>query len=883
MKKFNKFKAYISSVITLLVSSLVISFVAFTYAAYLNHESHKHTINVNFDYKAYFGEGSDVDNKIYTISTAEHLRNLSKLVAIGTFTKEYTFILANDINYTETESDPLMPIGSDDTPFYSTFDGRGHTISNLIVVGVDTADVGMFGYVANGATIKNYFLENPIVTARGTFEASSYLNDGFLNRSRNLLYEKFGKALIDKISIVPDSFVTGTVNGVADSKIGFKNFSFNGLDAFSQYNPQIYISKSVVTPDNASSSYNSIFTLNTDLTESQYFTVEIYVEGLVVNDNGENYYSRYTLERFKIYLYVDKDDPNNKYFIYNPSDVNVYKKTIETEPTYSSVGSQTTFYYNRHVVYAGIVCGHLDGNAEYIGVINGTLKGDNRPIRSNSILIGKRIDDDDISNISKEHINFADSITDSIGFIAEENNGIEESNKQVKNRYIKNIYKYINNKLNNDKSTLSNDADHFFRIYGSNTDGSGVSLVKHKYTPVISDGEGNFIPETDGNNVIKKEGNFISLSKPLYCALSDETNGGIGLFRDRYEGGINYLQENCISMWITKESSQASVLNTLFSQTGDFYLNFEFDYLLFDSNAEDTDGDGDYDSSINLVIKSTSKHNEKNLPYQQILFAKTYYYHYKVDNSDTNLIEGTSYYYPQEITTNGGSNNGTLQLNPDGSDPRVFSDKVYKSKDDISENYAVVNHKIISIASNPRYFNTDDYAKRTPIFNIGLSLPVDYPPDGVYSLDLLNFTMTLTSKSGNVIGDPLTVDFLANNSPKDNFDNQNNTFTDWPINSMVKVSTTCFSKFLAGTKGTDYNLVNGVFTYEPTANNGSYNTLIPGSGNNAFYVVSTRANNSKNNKNNVTITYYNSVSDGTNNNIPYNETGYTQANITQGQ
>ena len=882
MKKFNKFKAYISSVITLLVSSLVISFVAFTYAAYLNHESHKHTINVNFDYKAYFGEGSDVDNKIYTISTAEHLRNLSKLVAIGTFTKEYTFILANDINYTETESDPLMPIGSDDTPFYSTFDGRGHTISNLIVVGVDTADVGMFGYVANGATIKNYFLENPIVTARGTFEASSYLNDGFLNRSRNLLYEKFGKALIDKISIVPDSFVTGTVNGVADSKIGFKNFSFNGLDAFSQYNPQIYISKSVVTPDNASSSYNSIFTLNTDLTESQYFTVEIYVEGLVVNDNGENYYSRYTLERFKIYLYVDKDDPNNKYFIYNPSDVNVYKKTIETEPTYSSVGSQTTFYYNRHVVYAGIVCGHLDGNAEYIGVINGTLKGDNRPIRSNSILIGKRIDDDDISNISKEHINFADSITDSIGFIAEENNGIEESNKQVKNRYIKNIYKYINNKLNNDKSTLSNDADHFFRIYGSNTDGSGVSLVKHKYTPVISDGEGNFIPETDGNNVIKKEGNFISLSKPLYCALSDETNGGIGLFRDRYEGGINYLQENCISMWITKESSQASVLNTLFSQTGDFYLNFEFDYLLFDSNAEDTDGDGDYDSSINLVIKSTSKHNEKNLPYQQILFAKTYYYHYKVDNSDTNLIEGTSYYYPQEITTNGGSNNGTLQLNPDGSDPRVFSDKVYKSKDDISENYAVVNHKIISIASNPRYFNTDDYAKRTPIFNIGLSLPVDYPPDGVYSLDLLNFTMTLTSKSGNVIGDPLTVDFLANNSPKDNFDNQNNTFTDWPINSMVKVSTTCFSKFLAGTKGTDYNLVNGVFTYEPTANNGSYNTLIPGSGNNAFYVVSTRANNSKNNKNNVTITYYNSVSDGTNNNIPYNETGYTQANITQG-
>ncbi|MDY4823317.1 MAG: hypothetical protein SO148_05970, partial [Candidatus Onthovivens sp.] len=156
------------------------------------------------------------------------------------------------------------------------------------------------------------------------------------------------------------------------------------------------------------------------------------------------------------------------------------------------------------------------------------------------------------------------------------------------------------------------------------------------------------------------------------------------------------------------------------------------------------------------------------------------------------------------------------------------------------------------------------------------------PSDGVYSLDLLNFTVTLTSTSGNVVGDPLTVDFLADKTTNIEYDSTSSTYSNWPNNSMVKVGTSCFSRFLAGTKGTDYNLVNGVFTYKPTANNGSYNTLIPGSGDNAFYVVSTRANNSKNNKNNVTITYYNSVSDGTNNNIPYNETGYTQANIKQG-
>ena len=68
MEKFNKFKAYISSVITLLVSSLVISFVAFTYAAYLNHETHKHTINVKIDYSEYFDKSSQLHTYFITIT-----------------------------------------------------------------------------------------------------------------------------------------------------------------------------------------------------------------------------------------------------------------------------------------------------------------------------------------------------------------------------------------------------------------------------------------------------------------------------------------------------------------------------------------------------------------------------------------------------------------------------------------------------------------------------------------------------------------------------------------------------------------------------------------------------------------------------------------------
>ena len=727
----------------------------------------------------------------------------------------------------------------------------------------------------------NYFLENPIVTVRGTFEASSYSNDGFLNRSRNLLYQQFDKSSIDSISIVPDSFVTGTVNGVADSKIGFKKFSFTGLEAFSQYNPQIYIGKDVVDSSPSSPSYTSTFTLkpSLSLSKSQYFTVEIYVEGLVNNPvTNENYYSRYTLERFKIYLKVETNDNNeitNSYFVYNPSDVNVYKKTIETEPTYSSVGSQTTFYYNRHVVYAGIVCGHLDGNAEYIGVIKGTLKADNRPIRSNSILIGKRIDDDDISNISKEHINFVDSIKKTeLSFINESKNGIEHSNQQVDNKYI-DIYK-----KNNEMSTLSGDAEKFFRIYGS-VDGSGVSLEKHRFTPAVNDGDGNYIAETDEyGNEIKKEGNFVSFNKPLVCGLTDD--GTL-----RYRGSKNYLQQNCISMWITKESSQESALSTLFSQTGDFYLNFEFDYLFFDSESTDDDNDGVNESDIALTIKTVSKHNTYPLP-QTKVWIVTIYYNYFTYNTNNGSFDfgGKTYCEPWDVNDKSTNTNGILQLDSNKNDPREFKDGVFNDKNSVKDSFPLVKHKTISIASNVRYFNTDNIAQRTPLFNIGLFVPDTYPPEGIYSLDLLNFTVTLTSTSGNVIGDPLTVDFLADKSTNIKYDSTSSTYSNWPNNSMVKVGTSCFSRFLAGTKGIDYDLSSdGKLTLynKDIANKGSYNTLIPGSGNNAFYVVSTRANNSKNNKNNVTITYYNSVSDGTNNNIPYNETGYTQANITQGQ
>ena len=76
-KKILSLKTYLSSIITILISSIIVSFISFSYAAYLNYEIHKHTITVNMDYSSYF-ESYDSNNNTYVISSAEQLNNHSK-------------------------------------------------------------------------------------------------------------------------------------------------------------------------------------------------------------------------------------------------------------------------------------------------------------------------------------------------------------------------------------------------------------------------------------------------------------------------------------------------------------------------------------------------------------------------------------------------------------------------------------------------------------------------------------------------------------------------------------------------------------------------------------------------------------------------------------
>lgn len=100
-----------------------------------------------------------VTGTVIGISTAQDLENLAKLSKSNSFSGK-TFVLTNDIDLSSVSN--WIGIGGDDIGFAGTFDGQGHTISNLSMTTASTsttvAYAGLFRH-ANG-DIKNFTLKD---------------------------------------------------------------------------------------------------------------------------------------------------------------------------------------------------------------------------------------------------------------------------------------------------------------------------------------------------------------------------------------------------------------------------------------------------------------------------------------------------------------------------------------------------------------------------------------------------------------------------------------------------------------------------------------------------------------------------------------------------
>ena len=96
----------------------------------------------------------------YEISNLVGLTTFAESVNSGTSYKNETVKLTADI---DLENKEWTPIGKSGSTFQGTFDGQGHTISNLKTGSSQQSDVGLFGVTANGE-VKNFTLQNANVT-----------------------------------------------------------------------------------------------------------------------------------------------------------------------------------------------------------------------------------------------------------------------------------------------------------------------------------------------------------------------------------------------------------------------------------------------------------------------------------------------------------------------------------------------------------------------------------------------------------------------------------------------------------------------------------------------------------------------------------------------
>ena len=149
-----------------------------------------------------FYKALNSDNTVshYEISNAEGLKYFGENYhnSVSTYSRA-TIKLTADINL---ENYNWSPIGnSSQTLFYGTFDGQGHTISNLTAINDLGYGNGFFGNLGNNVVVKNITFKGAYVSrdTEGNFSGNAYgIVAGYV----------YGSALFENVNII-DSYVRG--------------------------------------------------------------------------------------------------------------------------------------------------------------------------------------------------------------------------------------------------------------------------------------------------------------------------------------------------------------------------------------------------------------------------------------------------------------------------------------------------------------------------------------------------------------------------------------------------------------------------------------------------------------------------------------------------
>lgn len=182
-----------------------------------------------------FSGGDGTSGNPWQIATVEDLSEIRNYLGPGHADKH--FILMADIDldvapYNANEG--WLPIGdnstsSDDTRFFGTFDGDGHSISNLFIDRPDGHDVGLFGYIGTGSAISDLQL-NGVFVRGGSSTVGSLAGHNFRASISNVgasNVDVAGSGLVGGLigfnawqSTLSDSYATGIVVASGNSPVG---------------------------------------------------------------------------------------------------------------------------------------------------------------------------------------------------------------------------------------------------------------------------------------------------------------------------------------------------------------------------------------------------------------------------------------------------------------------------------------------------------------------------------------------------------------------------------------------------------------------------------------------------------------------------------------
>jgi len=146
---------------TIAVSSHIVYMYYFEYG---NWRPYSSMLRVALGHDYLFGAGGDRSYSYINIANADDLRRLAEAVNAGNgnATSQQNFCQTADIDLAGTDF-PGIGWRNNNESFQGTYDGLGHAISGLNVSASQDC-AGLFGYLSNGAQLRNINLVQPSVT-----------------------------------------------------------------------------------------------------------------------------------------------------------------------------------------------------------------------------------------------------------------------------------------------------------------------------------------------------------------------------------------------------------------------------------------------------------------------------------------------------------------------------------------------------------------------------------------------------------------------------------------------------------------------------------------------------------------------------------------------